>query len=533
MRKNKKQIICLTLVGLLFISTSAIAIKTTSQSNIDIDENYVKIDKELLEKTISSNKEDLDPLIDLEITVTVKEIRALDDIDFFSDPDFYVKIFVNDEEFKSDVWQNKKYINEPWSTPPIDVPDDEEYVNIRIQLWDSNPGKDKLCDLGETGGLLKDQREVILEYSLKTGHWDGEDYVYQNPIYSDDSGYGRLNGCDDNSIYQRDRDCELWFDITQNDYDGDGIPYWTEVEVYGTDPEENDAGRDDDEDGIPIEWEHKWGHYFYYNWWNQTVEHRWVYHPFIKDDHSNLDPDEDGLDNVEEYLTSQWGSDPFRQDIFVEVDQMELGPNGEGALLPEGTGDLIRDPFARRNIVFHFDDDGSMGGGGELIPFAYETSYEELQPLYVKYFLHNNPNNWRRGVFRYVLILHNCTTWSGFVFRTRVNGEYLLDSLQISTKIHEDRPMSRPIINAIRRHSFNREVQRTIVYAGVIMHEIGHTLGISRSNTPGCDSYDLYLRYRSCMNYLYVYFHVDYSDGSNGKYDWDDWDKIVLTLFQD
>ena len=67
------------------------------------------------------------------------------------------------------------------------------------------------------------------------------------------------------------------------------------------------------------------------------------------------------------------------------------------------------------------------------------------------------------------------------------------------------------------------------------MHETGHTLGISRGNTPGCDSHDYvkYWRYRSCMNYFYVYFHVDYSDGSHGKNDWDDWDRIDLTLFQD
>jgi|GEM_PF-6176274 len=31
-------------------------------------------------------------------------------------------------------------------------------------------------------------------------------------------------------------DCELWFDITQNDGDGDGLTWWEEVNVYGTDP---------------------------------------------------------------------------------------------------------------------------------------------------------------------------------------------------------------------------------------------------------------------------------------------------------
>ena len=55
------------------------------------------------------------------------------------------------------------------------------------------------------------------------------------------------------------------------------------------------------------------------------------YDPFKWENHSTLDPDKDGLDNIEEFRTWQWGSDPFRQDIFIEIDQMEKGPNGQGS----------------------------------------------------------------------------------------------------------------------------------------------------------------------------------------------------------
>jgi hypothetical protein len=76
--------------------------------------------------------------------------------------------------------------------------------------------KNKICDLtgfnngeddddGDTS--LLDKHYGNLSYNLKVGHWTGDDYI------GDPSGYGRLNGCDDNSIYQQDRDCELWFDI--------------------------------------------------------------------------------------------------------------------------------------------------------------------------------------------------------------------------------------------------------------------------------------------------------------------------------
>ena len=75
-----------------------------------------------------------------------------------------------------------------------------------------------------------------------------------------------------------------------------------------------------------------------------------------------------------------------------------------------------------------------------------------------------------------------------------------------------------------------------------MMHETGHTLGIFGSNTPGCDDQDSYYmdmknwwkwrNYQSCMNYGKVYCVVDYSDGSRGKNDFDDWARIDLTLFQ-
>jgi hypothetical protein len=64
-----------------------------------------------------------------------------------------------------------------------------------------------------------------------------------------------------------------------------------------------------------------------------------------------------GLNNIEEYRTSQWGSDPFCKDLFVELDQMKAGPNGEQpCVLPEGSKELIRDAFDWQNVLFHPDD---------------------------------------------------------------------------------------------------------------------------------------------------------------------------------
>ena len=174
--------------------------------------------------------DDLDPLVDLAVTVEITQIRTLEmadlgfrsisKIDRLSDPDFYVKVIINNEEFTSPVWNNTKYVYTPEWSATADVPDDVEWVNITIQLWDDEPTGDRLCDISDNYGNFEDTYDIDLQYNLKTGHWEGDDWLPGFWGGFDPSGYGRLNGCDDNSYYQNDRDCELLFDIYQNDFDG-------------------------------------------------------------------------------------------------------------------------------------------------------------------------------------------------------------------------------------------------------------------------------------------------------------------------
>jgi len=447
-------------------------------------------------------------------------IPAIEKIDWLSDPDFYVKVFINDEEFQSDIWMNTKYIYDPQWSATATVPSDEEFVDVKIQLWDWNPGFDRICDIsiGYYEDVGQDSYDVELSYSLKTGAWFGDDCSGLLSWVGDNSGYGRLNGCDDGSIYQRDRDCELWFDIYQTDPDGDGVPYWTEVNVYGTDPEYDDSLRDDDFDGIPLWWEHKWGHFIYYDWWDDEYVYEWEYDPFVYEDHASLDPDEDGLDNLEEFLVSIYGSDPFRDDVFVELDYMEESPDGINCILPDGSKELLYTAFNRQNIVYHLDD-GCMGGT-DIIPFEEMVNRQRLQTFYFNYFLHGNETNWRRGVFHYGLIVYQAD-FHGYVF--------LNDAWQISSK----------------ELTINKTIPKTqskkdIVFASAYMHECGHTFAFNP--IPGHDRESAYpwqlgwwkcRPYRSCMNYGYMYKMVDYSDGSSGKDDLDDWERIDLTAFQD
>jgi hypothetical protein len=465
---------------------------------------------------------DYNPLVDkIYVTVTLKEIRALDRdmrfidlIDPWKKPDFYVVISINGNQSKSPVWHNMMYVKNPGWSATCNVPKDVEKVTVKIQLWNSNPfGQDALCKISGNHQGYPLENEANLVFSLKTGHWTGDDQI------GDLSGYGCLNGCDDNSQYTHDKNCELRFDITQTDPTGDGIPYWAKKYVYHLDPTQNYSGFDPNNDSIPIPWDWKW-----------------EYNPTAHDNHSQLDPDFDGLTNLQEYRASHLGSDPFRKDIFLELEQMEKGPNGEGVYIPELSKDMIIDAFAKQKIAFHIQN------GTALIPFQENVTMDDLQNIYLEYFLQGNPDNWKRGVFHCGIITYHCTLFHGFTFASEVrNKPTYVDSFQVATKEHEVIPYKYPVLRLISRKSLNKDYNRAIIYGSAIMHETGHVLGINHGNTPGCDNQTdkfpweknwwVWRNYRSVMNYGWMYTFIDYSNGSRGKNDFDDWARIDLTYF--
>jgi len=325
-------------------------------------------------------------------------------------------------------------------------------------------------------------------YSIADGHWTGDDQI------GDPSGYGRLNGCDDGTQYQHDFDCELYFSIYQNDYDGDGIPYYTEVNEYGTDPEVSNLGDDSDGDEVPIEWEWKW-----------------EYDPFSYDNYVDIDPDEDSINNIEEYLTYELESDPFRKDLFVELDQMLDSPH-----MPEGSKELLYTSYNRQNVVYHLDDGAWSQTGSDLIPFDESTTHDELNSLYYQYFL-TGPD-WKEGVFHYGILIYQSSQVNGMAFGS--------NRYQVSANGMEEKASS-PFL------------ERDMVYASAYMHEMGHTLGFwpipghnRMSYYPWQIGFWLARPYRSCMNYGYMYVSVDYSDGSRPVGDYNDWERMDLGAFE-
>ena len=70
---------------------------------------------------------------------------------------------------------------------------------------------------------------------------------------------------------------------------------------------------------------------------------------------------------------------------------MEESPDGMISVIPDEAKELLKNPYHRRNIVFHIDSGESCGG--EMIPYDDSVDFDELLELYENYFLHNDKNN--------------------------------------------------------------------------------------------------------------------------------------------
>ena len=262
---------------------------------------------------------------------------------------------------------------------------------------------------------------------------------------------------------------------------------------------------DIDQDGVP-------------DWWEET----YGYNPQVKDDHQILDPDDDGLTNIEECYAYTYGSDPFHKDVFWEFDWMECRTYETEENKP--SQEYIKkaiDIYAAYDISLHVDV-GNLDGG-ELIPYKANFSFADLRDHYWDYFLHNDINNPRKGIFHYGLICDYGPA-SGFAFMGLDN----LDGFCISADILKN------------NHEVPYPRQRFIM--GASIHELGHTLGLTVDDHGGNDNkiatlpftlqWFKYLSYPSCMNYFYTYFILGYSNGTHGLGDFNDWSHMDFSFFK-
>jgi hypothetical protein len=350
---------------------------------------------------------------------------------------------------------------------------------------------------------------VSLVYDFRNGHWTGSDYL------KDNDGYGHVLG----------DEYELWFNIYQSDYDHDMIPYWAEVNIYGTDPTVADGKDDLDGDGIPSWWEWKYG-----------------YDPLTWDNHKMLDPDLDGVENTEEYMMAEYFSDPFHPDVYIEADFMEKNPNTLFDLphiIYKESQQMVIEKLSQYGISVYFDDgwpDGPVNGGGEYLEFV-KTIDEIVGGHMARWYKHNFADE-RKGVFRYFQMVYN----AGLITASEYNtyDHVLMDNS--------------PLKVYFKRFAFTPRWQRVVMAKGTL-HELGHTMGIVPASFVGVDNMpqgnlqwpgtitdeeweQVNVEYKSIMNYNYIFNvfkdrnFIDYSDGTHGDYDFNDLTHFYLPTFE-
>jgi len=425
-------------------------------------------------------------------------------------PTFYYIIKIDDLEYisknvEAPGFSEEEFFN-TWDTMlqenkiVKDAAEEQEKSEIKLRIIERVPK-------GIFGLRYEDieKEQIQITYDYRTGRWEGDDN------YKDFDGYGHYIG----------ETFEIWFNVYQVDYDRDYIPYWTEVNILKTDPRMDDTTLDQDSDGVPTAWEWKWG-----------------YDPFIFDDHLNLDPDIDGLENHEEYKMRNWLSDPFSQDVYVEVDHMGKGGLFDPAhILWVECQQAIIEKYCQHNIKLYFDTgwpNGPVNGGGEVLDHIGSVSQDSGMILQ---FYNNHFPEERKGIFRYVIVGHR----GNFNHPSKSN---VYDSIFISYNFDLKTSITGALLNKV----FTPRTKR-ISLASSLMHELGHSIGISPWSFEGCDniSYANGLNalkeykekwgenYYSVMNYYVMYNNdlLDYSDGSNGPpYDQNDWGVIFVPKFQ-
>lgn len=422
-------------------------------------------------------------------------------------PEFYIICNIDDWEISSKEIVTTTSSGEStfitWDTEGLellfrkDVQEDLRESDFTIRLMECV----KIGVLGrKTNDIEKENIHIV--YDFRTGRWSGDDY------FKDEDGYGHYRG----------ETFELWFDIYQNDYDNDHIPYWTEVNILGTNPTVDDSTLDPDNDAIPTAWEWKWG-----------------YDPFTWDDHKSLDPDIDGIQNIEEYKMAKWFADPYQQDVYIEVDNtygkgfFEKYIYGDHVLWFE-TQQFLIERFAQHNINVYIDDgwpDGPVNDGGEYLPH-YDLMDQDTGMI-LRFYKHNFADE-RKGIFHYLFMCHA----AGWTISQSDNG---YDTHAVGTNAKKMWSITGV------KHAYSIRKMRLAIAAGV-QHELGHSFGLSSTNWEGIDNRTkiskkdfekTWGQYHSVLSYyqMYEYTWIDYSDGHNGPpYDRNEWAYLWLPFFE-
>jgi hypothetical protein len=543
--KNKKNMYTLIAIGVVIILLgsvllySLISILEVEEKIEDLEptvpitrlitKTYAELEEEGLLEYIDIVDDSISPLAPQAIFFEVKRIRHRGFYDIITGgrmlawrqkPQFYYTLTIDD--FKT---YNSKDIYAPSGYEEVFFTDwdtmFQETRRVQGAMYEEQETSDLTFTIfqRERIGIFglrtvdREMEQMHLTYCYRTGRWTGDNY------FGHPDGYGNYVG----------EKFEIWFDVSQSSYALDGIPYWTKVNILGLDPLIDYSDRDLDGDGIPVLWEWKWG-----------------YDPFTWDDHANLDPDIDGLNNLEEYKMHKYFANPFKPDIYIEADGMKksglFGSDFRGTdhIFYDESVYIVTELFSRQGINLYIDN-GWPGtppnAGGELLDHVISVCQDS--GIQLRYYEHHFPDE-RKGIFRYFIV----SDGGGHAYPSRLNR---VDTMVVGTNL-------RGVL--LHRNAFTPRT-RILTFTSLVMHELGHTLGLLPWSFQGVDNYTIfgeardgnplnalrarrdYVRvwggYESSMNYLYAMTadNIDYSDGSNGPpYDQNDWHHIYLPYFK-
>lgn len=172
-------------------------------------------------------------------------------------------------------------------------------------------------------------------------------------------------------------------------------------------------------------------------------------------------------------------------------------------------------------------------GGGEILPHWVGSSQDS--GIILQYYTHNFADE-RKGVFRYLV----CGDGGGAFNHPAKYNKYEAMHVYYNSKL----------LFFMRAFTQRTKILYLVSQA---QHEIGYSLGITPWSFEGCDnlSYEggrqnekkfveKWGNYYSCLNYYFInqkggnllYKPIDYSDGSGGEGDQNDWMALYLPAFQ-
>jgi len=374
-----------------------------------------------------NDDDDYEPNVkEQKLELNIFEINDLDgDLDQNDAPD--IRVDVTFDELLSGQWESAGFSTKSWDRNKYNVIEtktfisevldpESRWIRVKIKAYDHDYfNGNEIIDITPK----KDYCTLVLYFDMETSLWNGggtftnknefntlksqniyegmalfkpkpleEDFNTQQ-IRESNNQVGYCTG-DKDGKYPADGD--IFFDVKlHNSFDEDGLSWFSEFYYWKTrtspvdwNTDGNADGFDSDQDGMDDGWEviHSM----------KPINSPFDIHPQYQD------TDNDGIYDLYEYIHNDYGLNPNRDDILVEIDTMDT------CYLYLKTIFHAVEQFQVRGFSIHIDY-GDLGGG-QVVPSEASTNSNDFGTYYNNYFLKSpdGSSNLRKGKFHYAVI---------------------------------------------------------------------------------------------------------------------------------